>query len=278
MIEERFSRPAAGSGSGDGAAERGGRTASGRVTGRLGIAPRRLLILASLWAGLAGLISFGVGEAKFLEAKAKRDRFVAAGRTVEGLSTATRDAAARTTSVRLHAVFGGLVGLFMGILGGWARRSWRSALVAGAVGALIGASAGAAVPFFLLPAYARYRQVHGGDLAASLLLHAGLWAGIGAAGGLALGLGLGGPLRAWQSALGGLLGAVGGAILFDFLGAFFFPLEETGLPTSTSARTRLLARLMVAVLAAVSAAWAACQIEAREKTMEGNLPGEQRIP
>jgi hypothetical protein len=118
----------------------------------------------------------------------------------------------------------------------------------------------------------------GGDLAASLLLHAGLWAGIGAAGGLALGLGLAGRLRTWQSALGGLLGAIGGGLVFDFMGAFAFPLEERGLPTSSTARTRLLAQLFVAVLAAAGAAWAAWRTRASHGPTERRFSGALKPP
>jgi hypothetical protein len=146
--------------------------------------------------------------------------------------------------------------------------------MAGLVGACAGAAVGAAVPYLVLPGYAGYRQMHGGDLAASLVLHGCLWAGIGAAGGLALGLGLEGRSRIWLRALGGLLGAIGGAILFDLLVAFAFPLEETAMPTSSSARTRLLARLMVAVLAAAGAAWAASQKRASRGTTERELAGD----
>jgi hypothetical protein len=278
MSEQEFLRPVTGPGSGQeiSAPERAVGTPASLDSGTdgLGISPRRLILSATFWAVLAALLSFGAGEAKLLDAAAKRERFVAAGRSIEWSTPATKEAAAQVTSSRLQALFGGLFGLFLGSLGGWARRSLPAAFVAGLVGAGAGAAAGAAASYFVLPAYARYRQMHDGDLAASLLMHVALWAGIGAAGGLALGLGLGGRLRTCQSALGGLVGAIGGALLFDVLGAFIFPLEETGLPTSSSARTRLLARLLVAILAAAGAAWAACQTRASQETTKRTLPDE----
>jgi hypothetical protein len=272
MSEPSFSRPGIEPGSGDGnelsAPDLTARTAAGfdPGTGRRDISPRPLILLASLGALPAAIFSFGVGETKLLEAAAKHERFVASGRTIDWSTPATKEAAATATSSRLQAVFGGLLGLFMGWAGGWARQSARAALAAGLFGACSGALLGAAAPYLVLPAYARYRQMEGGDLGASLVLHASLWAGIGAAGGLALGLGLGGLSRAWRSALGGILGALCGGLLFDLLGAMIFPLEETGLPTSSSARTRLLARLLVAILAAAGAAWAACQTRASQST------------
>jgi hypothetical protein len=133
-------------------------------------------------------------------------------------------------------------------------------LTAGLFGAGVGALVGAGTPHLVLPVYAQYRQIHGGDLTASLVLHGSLWAGIGTAAGLALGLGVGGTLRALKAAGGGFLGALCGALIFDFLGALAFPLEETWLPTSSTARTRLLARILVAVMAALGAAIAASPI------------------
>jgi MFS family permease len=266
MTESDSSQPAmgprSGNETGDPVEATGPLARAGPGMGRSGISPlaspRRLLLLASLWAALAALVSWGVGEAKLLEAPAKPERS----------TPATKEAAARVTSARLQAVFGGLLGFVLGSVGGMARRSMGAALTAGLVGAGVGAAVGAGASYFVLPVYARYRQMDGGDLAASLVLHASLWAGIGAAGGLALGLGLGGRLRPLQTALGGLLGAIAGGLLFDFLGAAAFPLEETGLPTSSTARTRLLARLLVAVLAAAAAAWAASQTPAKVGTTD----------
>jgi hypothetical protein len=265
VSEPSFPTPGIEPGSNDGIElgqrERAAETATGldRGAARLEIAPLRLVLLASFWAVVAGLFSFALGETRLVEAAAKHERFIAAGRTINWSTPATKEHAAVVTSARLHGVFGGLLGLLMGLVGGQARRSGRAALVAGLVGACAGTLMGIAAPYRVLPVYARYRQLYDADLVASLVLHAGLWAGIGAAGGLALGLGLGGESRTCRAALGGLLGALGGGLLFDILGGVVFPLEETGLPTSASARTRLLARLLVAVLAAAGAAWAACQ-------------------
>jgi hypothetical protein len=274
MSEPNFSRPAIGQGSGNGTGTPGPAAEDDAGAGQPWISPRRLTVFASLCGGLAALCSFGVGEARLLDAAAKHERFVVGGQTIVWSTPATKEVAATVTSARLHAVFGGLLGLFLGCTGGWARRSARAAVTAGLLGAGLGAAYGAVVPRFVQPAYARYRQVQGGDLAASLVMHGVLWAGIGAAGGLALGLGLGGRSRTWRAALGGLIGALGGALLYDLLGAVVFPLEETGLPTSSSARTRLLARIMVAVLAAAGAAQAASNTRPREGTAKRTSAGE----
>ena len=224
---------------------------------------RRLILLASFWAGLAGIIAWGVGESKILNAPAKHVRFVAAGKTITWSTPATKEAAARITSSGLNAVFGGLLGLFLGWLGGWARSSTGASLTAGLVGASVGAFVGAGTPYLVLPIYAQYRQINGGDLGGSLVLHVSLWAVIGAAAGLALGLGVGGSLRAIKAAGGGFFGRPVRRLIFDFLGALAFPLEETGLPTSSTARTRLLARIVVGVMTAVGATIAAGPIPSR---------------
>jgi hypothetical protein len=231
---------------------------------------RRLILLTSFWAGLAGIIAWWVGESQILDAPARPERFVVAGVPIVWSTPATTEAAARVTSSRLHAVFGGLLGLALGWVSGWARSSTGAALTAGLVGAGVGALVGGGTPYLVLPFYAQYRQIHGGDLAASLVLHVSLWAGIGAAAGLALGLGVGGSLRALKAACGGFLGALCGALIFDFLGALAFPLEETGLPTSSTARTRLLARILVAVMTALGATIAAGPIPARSGKKGGD--------
>ncbi len=233
---------------------------------------RRFLLIASFWAALAGIIAWWVGESKILDAPPLQERFVAAGRPIIWSTPATKEAAARVTSSRLHAVFAGLLGLFLGLVGGSARSSMRAALISGLVGASVGALLGGGTPYVVLPIHAHYRQIHEGDLAASLVLHVSLWAGIGAAAGLALGLGVGGSRRALKAAGGGFLGAVCGALIYDLLGATVFPLEETWLPTSTTARTRLLARVLVAVMTALGAAIAAGPIPSTVKKNDRAQP------
>ncbi len=219
--------------------------------------PWRLLLLASLGGVLAGAISWGIGESRLLEVRLKHEHFMAMGRPIDGTPVASRLAGEQVTSARLHAVFGGLFGFFMGLASGIARRSVGAALTASLLGAGLGAALGGGAAYLALPVYARYRHTTGGDLVGSLLLHCGLWVGIGAVGGLALGLGLGGGPRMLKAAGAGILGALCGVLVFEFLGALAFPLEETGLPTSATARTRLLARLLVALPSAVAASLAA---------------------
>ena len=229
---------------------------------------RGLVLIASFFGLLAGLMTWGTGETKLLAVTAKQERFVAAGRQIEWSTPDTRNAAAQVNAARIHAVFGGLLGVFLGLTGGMWRRSPRAAAIAAVAGGGLGAGLGGIVTYFVLPIYEHYRQWHGSDLAASIVLHTSLWAGIGATGGLALGMGLGGKLLPWKTAAGGLLGAICGGALFDLLGAVLFSLEETGEPISSTARTRLMARLLVAVFSAAGAAVLACQISERVGTTD----------
>jgi hypothetical protein len=59
-----------------------------------------------------------------------------------------------------------------------------------------------------------------------------------------------------RGALGGLLGALGGAMAYEVIGVLAFPLAQTHLPIAATRPTRLLARLVITTLAALGAAWA----------------------
>ena len=54
--------------------------------------------------------------------------------------------------------------------------------------------------------------------------------------------------------MAGLVGAVVGAVAFDLVGAFAFPLAKTDSPISQTWATRLLARLLVTIGTAASLA------------------------
>jgi hypothetical protein len=87
-----------------------------------------------------------------------------------------------------------------------------------------------------------------------LLVQAVISAAIGAAGGAAFGVGLGHRGVIVRAAIGGLLGACAGAIVYEILGAIVFPLDETSSPISATSATRLLGRLAVSTLGSAGAA------------------------
>ncbi|MGC8643419.1 MAG: hypothetical protein ACP5XB_26475 [Isosphaeraceae bacterium] len=145
---------------------------------------------------------------------------------------------------------GGFVGLALGLAGGFSRRPGGSPLLGAIVGLALGVAAGALPSLEIMPWQWRHRSddPSSTQLLIPLLMHLGLWSGAGLAGGLAFGLGAGAkkPLRLAGTAISGLLGAMLGTLVFEIIGAGFFPLASTTLPFSDTALTRLLARLCVA--------------------------------
>jgi hypothetical protein len=142
-------------------------------------------------------------------------------------------------------------------------------VAAGLAGAAVGSLGGVAASWVLLPLFYRNEDPISGDLILPLLTQGGVWTVVGAAGGLALGLGRGGRGLALRAGLGGLLGAALGAIVYEAVGAFGFPNDETDQPVSKTWVTRLLVRVLVAVLTAAGAALAAQAGLAVERPAEG---------
>ena len=87
-----------------------------------------------------------------------------------------------------------------------------------------------------------------------MAMHGLTWGLAGLAGGLAFAVGLGQPRLLLRVTLAGLAGGMLGAVAFDAVGAYLFPLAETGDPVSATWPSRLVARLWV------TAATAACVI------------------
>ena len=76
-------------------------------------------------------------------------------------------------------------------------------------------------------------------------------------GGLALGIGSGARGDKLVTILiGGLVGGFLGALVYELIGAFAFPMAGTTKPISETG-TRAIARLAVAIFAAAGAAWGA---------------------
>jgi hypothetical protein len=131
-------------------------------------------------------------------------------------------------------------------------RSWRRALAAAALGGLTGALAGFLMPRVVLDWYNRAEARSAGDLTRSVLMHLGLWVPLGAAAGLGFGVGRTERKRWGITLVGGAVGVAIGTLGYDLLGAFFFPLAETGKPISEAWATRLMAFLLVPLTAAAA--------------------------
>ena len=165
------------------------------------------------------------------------------------------------TSLTAFGTLGGVLGLVLGMAGGFVRRSEAAAMRWGVVGIVLGQAAGIGVTYALLPAYFGSRG--NDDLVPSLLIHMGIWSAVGGAAGLAFGFGLGGLRLAPRSAIGGAVGGAAGAVLYEFVGGAVFVLAETTRLVSLTPGSRLLARLPVCLFAALGAALAAAPPRAR---------------
>jgi hypothetical protein len=203
---------------------------------------------------LAGLIAWAAGErlcvaflppVTMLQGEGGTRAFF----TLQDLATAdTRNA------TLCFAVLGGALGAGLGAAGGLSRKNGRSAASAALVGLIAGAAVSAGITALLLPPYYAYqmrtpdRELRG--LFLPLFVHIGLWAPAGAAAGWAFARGLAPRGGTPAIVLGGLLGAAGGALVYEFVAALAFPLEETHHVISDSPWTRLLARVAVTTLAA----------------------------
>jgi hypothetical protein len=154
----------------------------------------------------------------------------------------------------VFGTFGVALGLALGLAGGWAQRIDGKAVRNRALfGLILGGVVAAAVTALALPVYYRVHNPDTNDLVVGLLSQVVISAAIGVAGGAAFGVGLGHRDVIARAAIGGLLGACAGAMVYEILGAIVFPLDETSSPISATWGTRLLGRLAVATLASAGA-------------------------
>jgi hypothetical protein len=223
-----------------------------------------LLAIALMAGVVAGLVSWGVGEATI-------ESFTPSGRLAPEVSRsmvkATEERSRRSiqaTTYRAMAAYGALgaaMGLALGLAGGLSRRSATMGLMAAGLGLVLGGAAGAGATRGLVPIYFQAMRTSvdhlSSDVATPLIVHGGIWTAAGLAAGLALGLGLGGWRCAVPAAIGGVLGAAVATVLYEIGSPFAFPGASTADPFASDRFARLTAHLGVAVLVALGAAWSA---------------------
>ena len=157
--------------------------------------------------------------------------------------------------------YGGLglvLGLALGAAGGLSRRSPRAAIAAGVIGLVLGGAGAPGRPRHCCPpttppCASASDEDHNNDLVRALWTHGGIWTTVGAAAGLALGIGLGGGARMARATIGGILGAVFAAVIYEFGGAVVFPVAETFRPMAIEPAPRLFANLVVGLCVAAGA-------------------------
>jgi hypothetical protein len=211
--------------------------------------------LFALVAGLAaGLAAWGLGEQlhEFFAPTLAQGDFDS---KLYVPSPETKSWANVRNSTLAFGLLGGSLGLALGVAGGLAARSPRSAVKAGLVGLVLTSAVAVLISAVVLRfCHERRFSLPQDELYFAVPLHMLLWGPLGAGAGLAFGMGLGTKSQALQGAIGGFLGALVGATVFDFAGAALFPMAETVRARSLTWDSRLLARLSVACLSSLGAA------------------------
>jgi hypothetical protein len=236
-----------------GGAAAGGAGEPGHVTGYRWRPWQGAIVAALLAAAGAWLL----GESGVARAVAADAAIPTMGQIVIAPTAATTQAANVKNATRMFGAFGALLGLMLGLAGGWARGNTRAAWSAGASGLIAGLVTGAAAPPLVVRAYHHWQSDGADDLIVSMAMHSGLLISLGAAAGLALAIGSGNMRRLAHAALGGAIGAVLGAVLYDLIGAFAFPFANTADPLATTAAARFLELIVPAIAIALGAASAA---------------------
>jgi hypothetical protein len=210
---------------------------------------------AALVSGLAaGVLAWVVGEG-ILAVETADQRFVPGNQGEIARHDDMIQQARLLKATASYTALGAIVGLMLGLAGGWSRGSGRASVAAGVGGALLGGVATAAITWAALPIFLKDVDTLNEGMLAPILMHGLFWAASGLAGGLALAIGLGcRPAMIVQAGIGGIIGALLGAAVYDIVGAIVLTTENTAMPLSEGWASRLLARMSVAVLVAVVAA------------------------
>jgi hypothetical protein len=231
-------------------------------------AARRIpLGLLTLGVGLvSGLISWAGGEWAFTRFRGEHEMIYppnyqqVGGYEKQALTANITGAAQRAAERKKAATSFGLLGLVLGVglglVGGWVSGSSRSAGVGVLGGGLAGAAAGAGLSWAAVPLFYRYLDPEVG-LFVLFITHAAIFSGVGAAAGLALGLGLGDRPAMVQALFGGLIGGLIGTVALETINSIAFPLMRTFEPLASEQTPRLSMYLCVAVGIALFAGIAA---------------------
>ncbi len=213
---------------------------------------RWLVVLGGL---LAGLVSFGIGEAIYEIIPTETVPVNVHGSQMMVVGRATSTVATARNGALTFGVLGLCLGGCLGLVGGLVRRSTFGAVTGGIVGSVLGLALGAGVSLVLLPRFVSMRlDYFEYDLLISLIMHGLIWGLLGAASGWAYAIGLGELRRSGRAMTAGLVGAVLGAVSYELIGALFFNGAETDEPISETWPTRMMARILVTVGTALAIA------------------------
>jgi hypothetical protein len=214
--------------------------------------PWALLLIAGLAAGVAAAVLGELAREAFSPALKLQ---VLQGNRMMLPTPESSISALRKNAALANAVLGAVLGLALGLAGGIAARSAARVAGGAVVGTALGAALGAVTSLGLVPLFfyaKQFTETTEPDLSVALALHSGIWAPAGLAAGLAFAIGLGDRRKAGRAMLGGLLGAFVATLLYEVIGAVFFPLDATGEPIAQAWQPRALARLLVPLLSALA--------------------------
>jgi hypothetical protein len=206
--------------------------------------------IAALGGLLAGLASFGIGEAIYgiIPPKLVKQKDMMSGKMLLSPSIETLHIARATNAALAFGALGLCLGGLLGVAGGLARRSTSATVTAGLLGAISGSVLGAGVSRALLPFVIKTQHdFHDNDVIIALISHGLIWGLVGASAGSAFAVGLGERRLIGRALTAGLMGAVLGAVAYEMIGAVFFTSANTNYPISETWPTRLMARLLVTI-------------------------------
>lgn len=233
------------------------------------------LLILLLGGLVAGLISFGIGEATYglfqwNDARdviaAHRDELNRLGPYEQNAFITSKMKAARTAaeSRRSELSFGslgGMLGLTLGLVGGLLSAGGRPGIRGGLVGLLLGGGVGAVAAGVFVPQFYRFLEP-GGGLAVPILAYGGILLPLGAIAGLAFGVGLGGGHDLPLSVLGAVTGAAVGVVVFVMANSLAFPFDQEPALVPADRLARLVIHISLAVSVALFVALALARARA----------------
>jgi hypothetical protein len=214
---------------------------------------------------LAGLISFGFGEASYglfrwddaRDVKAAHQSELsrlgpyAQNEFITKKMMEARSVAESRQAALAFGVLGAILGLGLGLSGGLVSLAGTH-MRAGLTGMVLGGGLGVVAALLCVPRFYEH-LTPGGGLGAHILMYAGMFIPLGAACGMALGMGLAVKQAAARCALGGMLGATLAVIVLVIANSLAFPLDQEPAPVPAERIGRLIIHLSVALLVALFA-------------------------
>jgi hypothetical protein len=203
---------------------------------------------------VAALLAWLAGELAHQYFRPRKYSSQVMGVTSMQPSRESQKAAELANATLASAVLGAVTALTMGLAGGLAGRAPGRGAIVGLGAAALGAFAGAAASWALIPVFFRQLVPDWNDLLTPILIHGGIWAPIGAVGGLAFAAGMGIWRRVLAAVLAGCVSAFAASFVFHVLTGILFPHSSALEAVVGSPAIRVIAISLVTILTAIGAA------------------------